>query len=212
MRRMALIHRAQLSPTKLELLQGWLPAQQWSGEQGGSGLERVAAYRFDDPAGEVGIETLLVREGDGPVFQVPLTYRGAPLDDADEWLIGTVEHSVLGQRWVYDATGDPVYAAALARALFSGEEQAQEFVDVDGRLEPRPLTMTIVCPSADPAVPAASPRIERVVPGDPTLIETDTVTFAVSRRLGGGGASSGTTLSGSWSGQSELLPLVSGSS
>jgi hypothetical protein len=44
----------------------------------------VSAYRFDDPAGEVGIETLLVRRGAGPVLQVPLTYRGAPLAGAED--------------------------------------------------------------------------------------------------------------------------------
>ncbi|MGC4856177.1 maltokinase N-terminal cap-like domain-containing protein [Micromonospora sp. DT4] len=75
------------------------------------------AYRFDDPAGEVGIETMLVAAADGPVHQVPLTYRAAPLDDVDEWLVGTTEHSALGRRWVYDGCADPVYAAAVQPAV-----------------------------------------------------------------------------------------------
>ena len=54
---------------------------------------------------------MLVAVGDGPVYQVPMTYRGMPLDGADAFLIGTTDHSVLGRRWVYDACGDPVFAA-----------------------------------------------------------------------------------------------------
>ncbi|GAA0457070.1 hypothetical protein Ade02nite_06090 [Paractinoplanes deccanensis] len=205
---MALIHRAQISPTKLELLEAWLPAREWFGGESGAGLERVAAYRFDDPDGEVGIETLLVRVGDGPVFQVPLTYRGAPLDGAEAWLVGTCEHSVLGQRWVYDATGDPVYAAALTRAILGGEGQAEEFFEVDGVREPRPLSMTIVAGGPDGGGVPAVGRIERTVPGEPTLIVTDTVELAVIRRLGASATRDGVSLRGSWSGQSDLLPLA----
>ncbi|MFF5081030.1 hypothetical protein ACFY36_28605 [Actinoplanes sp. NPDC000266] len=200
---MALIHRAQISPTKLELLEGWLPSREWAGDIGGSGLERVAAYRFDDPAGEVGVETLLVRAGDGPVLQVPLTYRGSPLDGGDSWLVGTCEHSVLGRRWVYDAVGDPVYAAALAKAILGGEGQAQEFFETDGRLEPRPLSMTIVVGGPEGERPA-----EQVVPGDPARVVAEGAEFAVVRRVGGGWAGDGLRLSGSWSGQPALVPLV----
>src|SRR5690349_21374341 len=99
---MALLHKATVTPTKLELLAGWLPGRRWHQSASGE-LERVAAFRFDDPAGAVGIETMLVRFGDGPVHHVPLTYRDAPLPGCDNWLIGTAEHSVLGKRWVYDA-------------------------------------------------------------------------------------------------------------
>src|SRR5258706_8514918 len=114
---MALLHQADLQPTKPELLAVWLPPRSWYQGPATPALKRAAAYRFDDPAGEVGIETILVQAGGGPVYQVPLTYRGAPLDGADRWLIGTTEHSVLGRRWVYDATGDPVYASTLASTI-----------------------------------------------------------------------------------------------
>ncbi|WP_097318580.1 CG0192-related protein [Paractinoplanes atraurantiacus] len=202
---MALIHRAQIRPTKLELLEGWLPSREWA-VGGGSGLERVAAYRFDDPAGEVGIETLLVRAGEGPALQVPLTYRGAPLDGGDSWLVGTCEHSVLGPRWVYDATGDPVYAAALVTAILGGEGQAQEFFETDGRLEPRALSMTI---AVDGSAAEGDPALnDQVVPGDPALVVTEAAEFAVIRRVGDGGARKGLRLSGSWEGQPALVPLV----
>jgi hypothetical protein len=103
---MALIHKATLNPTKLQLLTSWLPRQTWI--TGEADVEQVGAYRFDDPAGVVGIEAFLLQARDGSVFHVPLTYRGAPLAGAEEFLIGTAEHSVLGTRWVYDGCGDPV--------------------------------------------------------------------------------------------------------
>lgn len=83
---MAILHRAELRPTKIELLQTWLPTRAWCGSS--ATLERVASFRFDDPAGEVGIETLLVRAGE-ELLQVPLTYRGAPVADQDSHLVGT---------------------------------------------------------------------------------------------------------------------------
>lgn len=73
---MAIIHQAELRPTKMELLNQWLPGRPWFPGPG-STLEKVGAFRFDDPDGEVGLETILVGTDD-VVFQVPLSYRGAP--------------------------------------------------------------------------------------------------------------------------------------
>ena len=117
---MALLHRAELHPTKLELLAGWLRGRRWFREQSAADVVRVASFRFDDPAGAVGIETMLVMAGSGPVYQAPLTYRDAALEHGDDWLVGIAEHSVLGRRWVYDACGDPVYAAVLTSARDHG--------------------------------------------------------------------------------------------
>ena len=139
---MAILHGdADITPTKPELLATWLPMQPWfTGDT--SALEHLGSYRFDDPDGEVGMETHLVRAGDGgPVFQVPWTYRGAPLDGAESLLVGTMDHTLLGPRWVYDAVGDPVYQSVLATTILTGGSQAElvrEFED--GRteiLEPR---------------------------------------------------------------------------
>lgn len=116
------IHEATLTPTKLQLLAGWLPAQEWFvGDS--EDLARVASYRFVDPDGEVGIETLLV-SSQGVTYQVPLTYRAEPLDEADDSLIGTLDHSVLGKRYVYDAVGDPVYMVELMRVIHEGDTEA----------------------------------------------------------------------------------------
>src|SRR5690242_12066121 len=102
---MALVHRAVLRPDKLQLLTGWLPGRPWYPGTAAAGLEKVASFRFDDPDDRVGIETMLVHAEGGPLVQVPLTYRDAPLAGAEAWLVGTAEHSVLGTRWVYDGCG-----------------------------------------------------------------------------------------------------------
>jgi hypothetical protein len=207
-RRMALLHRAELHPTKLELLAAWLPGRPWYQGQDTSDIVRVAGYRFDDPAGAVGIETMLVKAGDGPIHQIPLTYRGAPLDGGDGWLVGTAEHSVLGRRWVYDACGDLVYAAALARAIFAGTGQAGEFFEVDGRREYREPTMAITSNDAQHASVPVVGLLRRVVDDDPTLIVTDSVELAVVRRLHGGNGLAGARLTGAWNGQPIPLPLA----
>ena len=119
----AVVHpEARLTPGKLELLAQWLPSQSWF-EGDPADLERVAAYRFVDPDGEVGLDTLLVPSR-GITYQVPLSYRAAPLEDAQEWLVGTLEHSLLGTRWCYDATGDPVYVAELVRVIHEADNEA----------------------------------------------------------------------------------------
>ncbi|WP_055489251.1 hypothetical protein [Streptomyces sp. TP-A0356] len=131
---MSIIHRTTLTPGKLELLTSWLPTQPW---YLGTGREPVLSksggFRLDDPRGEVGLEFMAATDecGDRPVtYHVPLSYRGAPLDGADEALLGTSEHGVLGRRWIYDGTHDPVLVAQLL-ALLQGraEPQAQSVND-----------------------------------------------------------------------------------
>ncbi|MER7457868.1 hypothetical protein [Micromonospora sp. NPDC126480] len=203
---MALLHRADLKPNKLELLAAWLPGRNWFAGDAGAEVTRVAAYRFDDPDGAVGVETLLVRAGAGPVLQVPLTYRGAPLAGGDEWLVGTTEHSALGTRWVYDACGDPVYAAVLADVLRGDAGQAEEYFEVDGVREVREALMTVTVEGrTDVPVPGA---IRRVEDGDPAVIVTDGVELFVVRRVGGAAASSGTVLTGTWPGGPGVVPLA----
>jgi len=127
---MALVHRATLSPSKQELIELWLPTRSWT--SGRTVVGKLAEYRFDDPAGEVGVETILWRTDEGAVLQTPLTYRAAPLAGVETHLIGTSEHSVLGHRWVYDGCGDPVWAATLAAAILTGGTQAQMYFEQDG--------------------------------------------------------------------------------
>ncbi|HET8596082.1 MAG TPA: phosphotransferase [Intrasporangium sp.] len=119
-------HGARLEPSKIELVTGWIEGQRWYAGKGRTpSLRRVGGFRFEDPDGEVGMETLLLLDeaASSPVvYQVPLTYRGAPLVGADRALVGTMEHSVLGSRWVYDAPHDPVYAAALLATILGSAD------------------------------------------------------------------------------------------
>ena len=128
---MALLHDATLVPSKRELIAAWLPRQPWAA--GLPELSPIGSFRIDDPAGEVGIEGILFGSADGAtVVHVPLTYRSAPLEGAEEHLLGTSEHSVLGTRWVYDAPADPVYVAALTDTITSAGTGAEEYFERDG--------------------------------------------------------------------------------
>lgn len=123
---MAVIHQTTVTPSKRDLVAAWLPSRQWY--LGATPcLDRVGGFRLDDPAGEVGIEFVLFVDGSGAdqvLYQVPMTYRGAPLPGSDSALIGTAEHGVLGRRWIYDATRDPVAIAAVID-LLTGRTTAQ---------------------------------------------------------------------------------------
>jgi hypothetical protein len=125
---MAIIHDTTLSPGKLELLAGWLPAQPWyRGEGGEPTLGKAGGFRLDDPQGGVGIEFMVVTDGSGTAavtYLVPLTYRASVLAGCDRGLIGTAEHGVLGRRWIYDGTRDGVFVAQLV-ALIQGQAQPQ---------------------------------------------------------------------------------------
>jgi hypothetical protein len=125
---MAVVHQTTVVPTKLELLTAWLPQQNWyAGEAAGPSLTRVGGFRLDDPAGDVGIELMVVRDDAGhpaTAYLVPMTYRGRPLADGDDALIGTAEHGVLGTRWIYDGTRDPVLLDQLSE-LIQGRVGAQ---------------------------------------------------------------------------------------
>jgi hypothetical protein len=54
-----------------------------------------------------------------------------------------MQHSVLGERWVYDACGDPLYVKALATAALSGGTQAELEVVTDGGHERRRATTRV---------------------------------------------------------------------
>ena len=138
---MAIIYRAELSPSKADILHDFLSSRSW-GETGE--LELLGAYRFDDPEGEVGVECHLVRAGE-TIYHLPLTYRPAPLDGAEQQLLGTMQHSVLGERYVYDGLGDELALDCFRRAICGEQEQAELGIySEDGELiEIRPQTVTL---------------------------------------------------------------------
>ncbi|MFI0512536.1 1,4-alpha-glucan branching protein [Streptomyces sp. WSLK1-5] len=123
---MAIIHNTTLKPTKLELLTTWLPTRPWYTGTNTPELAKAGGFRLDDPEGEVGIEFMVAVDSSGPepvAYLAPLTYRSAPLPGAEHALVGTMEHGVLGPRWAYDGTHDPVLRTELL-ALFEGRAQA----------------------------------------------------------------------------------------
>jgi hypothetical protein len=141
----AIIHATTMVPSKLDLLAAWLPGQPWYGACGPPRLTRAGGFRLDDPAGDVGIEFMAVRDDAGgadTAYLVPMTYRGAPLAGAENALIGTAEHGVLGPRWIYDGVRDPVLVAALT-ALVHGQAVPQHQSQSD---------------VADPSVQVVGPR------------------------------------------------------
>jgi hypothetical protein len=140
---MAIFHRAELTPTKAELIAAWAPTRPW-GREAAAGIETIGSYRFDDPEGRVGMEVHLVRAADGVVLQVPLTYRDEPLADAaDGALITTMEHSVLGRRWIYDGVRDPLFVTMLAAVTMTGQGEALGMAVYDGRWHVAPSEVRI---------------------------------------------------------------------
>lgn len=210
---MALLYDAVLRPSKSELIAAWAPTQTWFVGDVGVEVERVASFRFDDPDGGVGIETVLVRFGTGPLLQIPLTYRGAPLEGGEKELVGTMSHSVLGDRWVYDATGDPVYLAAVAAAALTGGQQADQFTQGNGELIPVAPTAT-VRGSGTPGtpVPERAATIDIVSTAATTIATAGALRVTVVRVLDG--ASSGAlatdaaTVLGTWVEQSQPQLLL----
>jgi hypothetical protein len=205
---MALLHRATVRPSKLELLAGWVPDRRWGAAAAGTELEQLGAYRFDDPAGEVGTETFVLRAGD-TLLHVPLTYRGAPVPELAEHLVGTTEHSVLGRRWVYDACADPVHVAALAAAVLTGAAQAEEYFEVDGRREDRARTVHVTGSGTAAGVgPLGTPTVSDTA--DATTVRAGDLELVVRRVLTPGVPADGAaTLTGTWAGQDEPVLLVS---
>lgn len=128
---MALFHVATITPTKQDLIAEWLPRQSWGRGVAGP-VEAIGAYRFDDPEGRVGMETFIASAGD-LLFQVPLTYRDAPLAGAEDALIVEMQHSVLGTRFVYDGLRDPSYVTMLAAVAMTGQGEALGLAERDGR-------------------------------------------------------------------------------
>ena len=201
---MAVHHPATIVPGKLELLQAWVPHQPWARDADVSTLTRLGSYRFDDPDGEVGMETHLLGTADGRVLQVPLTYRGAPRPDAADTLVTTMTHTTLGDRWVYDGCHDPVYVTALATTILAGGREADLYAATDAGLVLEPST-THVRGSGSAAAQAFASFGDLDVSheGTVTRIRTGDVVLSIRRLLDDGPdmPPAGPTLTGTWPGR-----------
>lgn len=207
---MAIVYRTTLRPSKLELLSSWAPRQPWWPSGAPAELSQVGSYRFDDPGGEVGIETLLVRTANGVLLQVPLTYRGKPLPGADEHLVGTGEHGVLGPRWVYDGCADPVYATALATAILTGGTQAPlQLVTPEGA-EDWPANVQVKGSGSTVAVVPPIESVEYGSRGGPAVMHAPGLRMELLRVAGGHSerAAGALALRGTWDGQASPALLA----
>jgi hypothetical protein len=206
---MAILHEATISPRKDELVEPWLRTRSWW--DGVAERGPVGSFRLDDPAGEVGIECFLFGSTSGSTLFVPLTYRAAPLPGAAANLVGTMEHSVLGTRHVYDACADPVFVATVMETIRAGGRQADLLLlRADGTEVAREPLATAhgegvaTVPAHDPTLPV-SPRDA----ADRTAIAGAGFELTVMRRLGD--APQGPALVGSFEGGTDLrLAVVTG--
>jgi hypothetical protein len=181
---MAILHDATITPGKRDLMKSWLPSRSWF--DGDLARKPHAAFRFDDPAGEVGVECFLLgpEEGsDAPILLIPMSYRGAPLDGADEHLIGTAEHSVLGKRWVYDGCADPVAVSAILTAIVTGGHEAALTMEQDGEV----VTFEPTCRVSGSGSAADAVRLDSVTvadAGDPTVTRAGDLELVLARVVG----------------------------
>jgi len=208
---MAVLHQATLVPSKLEMLESWLPSQPWFDSGDSTSVDAVGAYRFDDADGEVGIETHLLRSANGRTFQVPVTYRGSPKNNSESFLIGTSHHSVLGERWVYDASGDVTYLTALAAIILCGGHEAELVVMTKNGPVRRESSAKVLGSGSKLGDIRVLEPLYLENHDEETCINTSDFKFVLSRvikdKLGHGAEN---TLSGTWPGQNEpaLLAFV----
>jgi hypothetical protein len=206
---MALLHEATISPRKDELVGPWLRTRQWW--DGETERAPVGSFRLDDPAGEVGMECFLFGSASGSTLFVPVTYRDAPLQGREASLLGTMEHSVLGTRYVYDACADPVFVATVLDTIRSGGRQADLLLKrADGTEVERGPDATAkgdgvsTVPHHDPGLPV-SPTDE----SDRSTIAGPDFEITLMRQLGE--APQGPALTGSFEGGTDLrLVVISG--
>lgn len=174
----------------------------------GAASELLGAYRFDDPAGQVGIESHLAAGHGGAVMHMPLTYRSEPLAGVDEWLAGVIEHSVLGTRYAYNACADPVYVAQLVTAILTGGTQVEQYFETDAGREYREPTATVLgSGSAGTPVPEISGVHAETFEAD-TVIDAGSVHVVVRHGLAGPEPDSTNTLSGAWPGVDNPIVLA----
>jgi len=205
---MALVHPGStISPTKLEIVQSWLGEQDWFTDDS-SALKagQRFTYRFQDPAGEVGVESVLATVGDR-VFQLPLTYRAAELDGGEPFFLTQMDHSALGRRWIYFGLGDPVLVTQFVSAIVSGCRSVGLEFEMDGQMH-----------TADTAVrawgtgsgePVGDVTIDDVDRGGPvTTVHTPLGTLSVPHVLDNTMPDCDRELQGTWDGLEEDVTLA----
>ncbi|MFJ9393115.1 hypothetical protein ACIRON_30130 [Nocardioides sp. NPDC101246] len=203
---MSIVHKATLTPSKNEIFGAWLATQAWCE---GDLTSTIGSYRFDDPAGRVGIECVLLAVGES-VVHLPVSYREAPLDGAEDFLMATTEHSALGTRYVYDACADPVAVRALLAAALTGATQEPMDVYDQGRLVERRAAVVTAAGTGSWS-PDAVPHLDGVTirsHGATPHIEAGGFTVTVKRVADGSEAEGDESIAVAWPGGSGALVAV----
>lgn len=201
---MAIFHVATNTPPKSELIADWIHLQPWGPVAAGP-IEMLGGFHLDDPGGEVGMQVFVVGAS-GSYFQVPLTYRAKPQPDSEDALIGEMQHSVLGPRFVYDGLADERFVTVLAGVAASGYGQALGFAEHDGRWYSVPDEI-VVRGHGSAAGRLAVDRFAAAPTDDAMIYTNDQIEMTVFRRLIDRPMPD-IGLSAAWDGQTSPQPLV----
>jgi Maltokinase N-terminal cap domain len=170
---MAKVHPgATLTPHFRDFLPPWIARQPWYIGSGIPQLRPVGYFRFEDPAGQVGIETHLVT-ADSVLYQIPMTYRDAPLGtDKSGALITTADHSVLGTRWIYDGEADPIWISQLLTLIRGNAKSDPSDKRGVGPAEARGRLLTSSQDLDEPRIDLVRVVVAGNCPDDPTVAGT----------------------------------------
>ena len=102
-----------------------------------------------------------------------------------------MQHTALGQRWVYDGVHDPVFRAVLATTILTGGRQADLEVD-----------------QGDGTTVRREPTTRVAGSGSPGTAVPDDCEVEVRRDLAAPFEAAGATLTGTWPGQDEPVVLA----
>ena len=121
----AIMYDTTVVPSKHEIAQEWTDY-----------VDIQGSYRLVDTVdGQVGVEVLISKDREGRLTQIPFSYRSEEI--APEHTLSTLEHGVLGKRWVTNALGDPVAVREFIRTILSGDDGANRDDGVAGFLDIR---------------------------------------------------------------------------
>ncbi|SFN59624.1 maltokinase N-terminal cap-like domain-containing protein [Mycetocola miduiensis] len=118
----------------LDLIAPWLGSQRWFASKGRlPELELIGSWQI--PAADAQVHSHLIMDHSATVpvlYQVPVTERESPLDDADGALIGTYP-SGNDTVYLYDGPHDPAYSQSLLTMITGNATAASEGADATGR-------------------------------------------------------------------------------
>lgn len=123
--------QAELSRRSLDVIGDWMLSQRWYRNKGTvPQLSEVGQWSHPSPWPDVMIRTHLILDstpGNTVLYQVPLTHRETPLDDASA-IVGQAEDI-----WLHDGPRDPLYRAALLSAIQNGATLEGRAASAEGR-------------------------------------------------------------------------------